>query len=161
MTEVILRKRAARAGEIGLFSVDDEGYDLLAKLPHNRDVGCDIIRRRNPRHHRLAFAILRFVQTHCDLWEGASTERILVALKIATGHVDTFVDKETGQAAYVPRSISFAAMDQTEFSKWFDDACRVIAQRWMPAGSTAESVRAELVELVDGPHAAALGSKIA
>jgi hypothetical protein len=161
MTEVILRKRAARAGEIGLFAVDDDGADLLRKIKDNRDVGADVIQRRNPRHHRLYWACVKFTAMHAPRFEGVSLNKVHVALKLATGFVDTFVDAETGDTCYVPRSTSFAAMDQTEFNAFFDDACRVIACRWMPAGTTAEDVRAELIEMVDGPHAAALGSKIA
>jgi hypothetical protein len=46
-------------------------------------------------------------------------------------------------------------MDQTSFNQFFDDAVRVIADRWMPAGTTPEAVRNELLEMVDGPHALA------
>jgi hypothetical protein len=161
VSEVILRKRAARVGEVGLFSVDDEGYELLAKLPHNRDVGCDVIRRRNPRHHRLFYAILKFVQMHSPMMAEVPIEKLKAAIKIATGFGDTFVDMETGHAVFVPASLSFAATDQDKFGAFFDAACRVIAERWMPDGTTPESVRAELIEMVDGPHAAMLGSKIA
>lgn|SRR5262249_32582663 len=150
MTEIILRKRVARAGEVGLFSVDDEGYEIIAKLPHNRDVGCEVIQRRNPRHHRLFFAILKFVEMHSPVMANVPLDRLRVAVKLATGLVDTFVDHTTGELVSVPRSIAWAAMDQTEFARWFDSACVVISKRWMPEGTTAESVRDELIRMVDG-----------
>lgn len=165
MTEAIFRRRAARAGEVGLFSVDDEGADLLRKLPDSRDVGVVVTRHRNPRHHRLYFAILKFVKMHATnadgepLFEDIDIETIGAAVKIATGHVRTFVDTTSGKTVFVPKSISWSSMDQTKFAEFFDNACGVIARRWMPPGTTTESVRAELLEMVDGPGA--LGSKIA
>jgi hypothetical protein len=159
MTEIILRKRVARAGEIGLFSVDDEGYELISKLKDGRDVGADIVQRRNPRHHRLFFAICKFVQIHSPLMSDQSIEEIKDALKLATGHVTRYVDADTAQTFYVCKSISWSAMDQTAFNQFFDDACRVVANRWMPAGTTPEDVRRELILLVDGPNA--IGERVA
>lgn len=153
MTEIILRKRQARAGEIGMFPVDDEGAELIHKLKDGRDVGADVVQRRNPRHHRLFFAICKFVQMHSPLMGDQSIEEIKDALKLATGHVTRRVDTDTAQTYYVCKSISWAAMDQTAFNQFFDAACNVIARRWMPDGVTPEDVRRELIEMVDGPHA--------
>lgn len=154
MSEIILRYRDARAGERGLFPVDDEGAELLRGLKPNRDVGCDVIQRRNPRHHRLFFAILKFVKEHCERFENATLDQIKDALKLACGLVDRFVDAESGRTFYVLKSISWAAMDQARFNAFFADACHVIATRWMPAGTTAKDVRNELISMVDGPYAA-------
>lgn len=154
MTEAIFRYREARAGERGLFSVDDESAELLNGLKLNRDVGCEVIQRRNPRHHRLFFAILKFVKEHCARFENATLDQIKDALKLACGLVDRFVDGETGKTFYVLKSISWAAMDQARFNAFFADACHVIATRWMPKGTTADSVREELIAMVDGPYAA-------
>jgi hypothetical protein len=159
MSEVILRFRAARAGELGLFPVDDEGADLWQRLKVNRDVGAEVKQRRNPRHHRLFFGMLKFVKEHCETFERASLDQIKDALKLATGLVDTFVDQRTGETYYVLKSISFAAMDQATFSQWFEAATDVIAERWMPAGTTPDDVRKELFRLVDGPQA--IGERVA
>lgn len=136
-----------------LVPVDDEGFDALAKVKEGRDVKVEFTMSRNLRHHRLAFAIFRFIQIHSPTMADASIEQIKTAVKIATGHVGTFVDCQTGQTFYVPKSIAWEAMDQGEFEKFFQDACNVICQRWMPAGSTPEDVWRELIEMVDGPHA--------
>lgn len=154
MTEVILRKTNI-AGRPCLVSVDDEGADLLHKLKDGRDVECGVVQRRNPRHHRLYWAAVKFVSMHCPMFAGVPLNKIHVAIKLATGRVDTFIDATNGKVCYVPRSISFSAMDQTLFNQFFDDAVRVIADRWMPAGTTPEAVRNELLEMVDGPHALA------
>ena len=154
MSEIILRKRGA-----SLVPVDDAGRELLAKLKEGRDVGCSIVQHRNPRHHRLFFAIVKFVQMHAvdaegnSLFEHTDTETLRAAIKLATGLVRTFVDLETGQLVAVPKSISWGAMDQTKFNEFFQQACATICKRWMPPGTTAQSVHDELTRMVDGPHA--------
>lgn len=157
MSEAVFKYRQARAGEQGLFPVDDEGAEVCRKLRLDRDVTCEVIQRRNPRHHRLLFAALNFVKMHCATFEAASIDQIKDALKLATGLADTFVDANTGKTYYVLKSISFAAMDQTRFNTFFDAATEVIASRWMPAGTTSEAVRRELIDLVDGP---AIGQRL-
>jgi hypothetical protein len=142
-----------------LIPVDDEGLEVLAKLKDGRDVLVDVTAPRSVRHHRLFFAICKFVQMHCELFSDASIEEIKDALKLATGLVQRYVSTETAQTYYVCKSISFSAMDQTAFNVFFDAACNVIAGRWMPAGSTADDVRRELIELVDGPQA--VGERVA
>lgn len=159
MTDIILRHREARAGELGLFPVDEQGADVVGKIKTGRDVRADVKQSRHPKHHRLYWQIIKFISMHCPLFENVARDRIHVALKVATGLVDTVINAETGETFYVLRSISWAAMDQTKFEPWFDDACRVIAHRWMPTNTTPESVRAELLALVDGP--AAIGSRVA
>lgn len=155
LDEIIMRKKGAgilpKGG--GLFPVDEQGLELLASLAEERDVGVQIRRRRNPRHHRLYWAILQFVKMHCELFERQSLRMIGNAVKLATGMGETFVDLNTGQHMFVPRSISFASMTQTEFNDFFDVACQVIAQRWMREGTTADDVRRELILMCDGEHA--------
>jgi hypothetical protein len=132
MTEIILKHREARAGEIGLFPVDEQGSDVLFKIKIGKDISADIKQRRNPKHHRLFFAILKFLRLHAPRFDSVPMDKIKDAVKLATGLADTFVDAETGEVYYVLRSISFASMDETEFTRFFDQACMVIANRWMP-----------------------------
>lgn len=154
MTEAIFQRRG-----MSLVPVDDQGRELLEKIKEGREVGCDIVRRRNPRHHRLYWAIVQFVQMHCPRFHDIPLHKIHTMLKLATGLVDTFIDAETGETFYTVRSIAWAAMDQSEFDPWFTEACKVIAHRWMPEGTTPEDVRKELLSMVDGPGA--IGSRVA
>ena len=148
MTTAVFRKRGN-----SLIAVDDEGRELLMKLKDDRDVMVKVTKARSPRHHRLYWALVKFIQMHSPLFEGAPLEKIHVSLKLATGLVDTYVDYQTGKIAYVPRSTSWAAMDETEFSTWFDEAVGIVAQRWMPANTTPKAVRDELILMTDGPQA--------
>lgn len=159
MTEIILKVREARSGELGFFPVDDEGAEVLHKVKTGREVSGDIKQKRHPKHHRLFFAILKFLRLHAERFENMPTDKIKDAVKLATGLADTFIDAETGETYYVLRSISWASMDETEFTRFFDQACLVIANRWMPPNTTAESVRTELLAMIDGPSA--IGSRVA
>lgn len=142
-----------------LVPVDVDGMEALAKLRDGRDVMVEFKQARSPRHHRLFFALIRFAQMHCPIFEGRSTDEVLGAIKLATGHYDTYVDCETGKTLARERSIAFESMDQAEFAQFFENACNVMCKRWMPPGTTAEDVRRELIEMVDGPLA--LGERVA
>lgn len=105
---------------------------------------------RNPGQHRLLFSMLNFVLEHSDMFDNKDTA--LVALKIATGLVDTYVD-EKGRCFFIPRSIAFESLPQDEFAAFFERAIHVIADRWMPAGTTPEDVRGELMAMIEPPQA--------
>lgn len=151
MTAVIMRRvELPIVPNVGLVPVDDQARELLLAIRKNRDVSVDLTTPRNPRHHRLYFQLVNFIGEHCDLFFGAPREDIHLSLKVAAGLVDTKIDLGSRRIITVPRSIAWASMDQTAFRTFFDDATRVVANRWMPAGTTPESVRAELLSMVDG-----------
>lgn len=148
MAKIICRKVGR-----SLVPVDDEAIDALAKVKDGRDVTVEFKMSRNPRHHRLFFAICKFVKLHSEVMDSASIEQIKTAIKLASGHVETFIDCQTGNTVMVPKSIAWEAMDQTEFNQFFDAAVNVICNRWMAPGTASEEVRREIIEMCDGPHA--------
>lgn len=135
-----------RCGDRTLEAVDQQGLDLLASLRANRDVLVEVKQARNPKQHRKLFSILNFIVTHVEQFR--STDQALTGLKIACGLVDTYIDPDTGKAFFTPRSISFSSMDQGGFASFYDRAVYVITNRWMPPGTTEESVRTELEAMV-------------
>ena len=145
MATAIFRKRGR-----AFVPVDQEGLDALSAIRDERDVEITIKQRRNPRQHRLLFALLKFTVEHTDLF--TTTEEALLGLKIACGLVDPYIDAESGKTFFVPRSISFASMEQGDFAAFFDRAIYVITERWMPEGTTPESVRAEIETMVALPN---------
>jgi hypothetical protein len=147
MTKEAFALRAARyKGERGLFATDGAGLDLIAGK--DCEIMVDVRKARNPAHHRLYWAIIRFVQMHSPVMSGFPQERIHIALKIACDLVDRTIDLETGKVVLVPRSIAFESMDQTRFNKFFDDAVEIVTTRWMPPHTTAAAVRAEILDMV-------------
>lgn len=145
MVQAVFRKRGN-----ALVAVDQDGLDILSAIRDGRDVMATVKTPRNPKHHRLLFAALKFVVAHADTFQ--DTENALLALKIACGLVDTYIDADTGKTFFIPRSIAFESMDQLEFNNFFDRAVYVITSRWMPPGTTAESVRKEIEAMVEPLH---------
>ena len=140
MTSAVFRRRRRT-----FVPVDREALELLESVAEERDVVLSIKARRNPKHHRLFFAILKFMVDHCRF---KNIEHAKYAIKIATGEVDTYID-ERGKTFFIPRSISWGAMDQTRFAAFYDRAVFVITTRWMPPGTTEASVRAELDAMIE------------
>jgi hypothetical protein len=120
---------------------------LLARIRANRDVVGEVTQARNPRQHRLLFAMLKFVTEHSDLFP--SPEAALDALKVATGEVDPIIDPLSGKVFWRLRSISFASMPQADFAAFFERACAVIAHRWLPPGTTPAVVRGEIEAMIE------------
>lgn len=108
-------------------------------------VHAELTKPRNPKHHRLVFALLKRI---LDNQDGLQTiPQLLTVLKIKLGWVETIVDAATGRAYYVPESIAFASMDQGEFSVFWRDLCRLVARDYFP-GMDPEQV-AELAEMME------------
>ena len=121
--------------ETGIFTLaknallpgDDNARDILAKLKIGDRVLVKVHRARNPDHHRLAFAVLQKIAGA----KGETVETILTWLKVATGRVD-FVLLPSGKTVACPRSISFSAMSQDEFSRFWKEALPLITEHILP-----------------------------
>lgn len=108
-------------------------------------VHAELTKPRNPKHHRLVFALLQRVLENQD---GLQTiEQLLTIVKIKLGRVDTVVDAASGRAYYVPQSIAFASMDQGEFNVFWKDLCRMVARDYFPHLDPDQV--AELAEMMD------------
>lgn len=132
-----------------LIPSDEQGRELLSAVRDGREVMVTFKPARNIRHHRLLFAMLKLIVERTNKFD--STENALIALKIACGLVDPFIDAHSGKTFFVPRSISFASMPQNDFSAFFDRATYVAIQRWFPPRTSAVELRAE-IELMVAPN---------
>ena len=94
----------------------------------------EIKRTRNPRHHRKLFALLNIVLQNQEHYK--STDHLLGACKLATGHVD-MVRTKRGDVA-IPKSIAFHAMGQDEFEKFYDAAIDWVISDVIPGLSRAD-----------------------
>jgi hypothetical protein len=119
-------------------------------MKDGRDCMVHLSAPRNVRHHKLYWALIRFIREHTDQFAGHDDEIIHTSLKLATGYVKTFIDTETGKAVMVPRSIAFESMDQARFAKFFDAAVAAICWRWLPPGTVPDDVRREVEAMCDG-----------
>ena len=89
---------------------------------------------RNWRFHRKFFALLGItfdnmsdeVRERCNIH---TMDGMLVHLKVALGHYELMVALD-GSPIYEPKSISFAAMDQTEFEKFYQHTLDIVISKY-------------------------------
>lgn len=123
---------------------DDAAAQALQKIPMDKEVAIKIKRPRNIRHHRLFFALLKIVFENQEVYK--SEAALLAAIKIATGHCTPIVLTD-GTRAFIPSSISFAAMDQTQFDAFYERVCTLVCAKIIP-NLSREDLQAEIMTMV-------------
>lgn len=121
---------------------DDESKAALTKIPAGEYMTAEIKRPRNPKRHRMFFALLDVVWSNLpeDMHQRYPTiERLRWELKVQTGFFDLH---ETLRGVQVPivHSMSFAAMDDVEFELFFQKAMAVCRKYFLP-GVTEKELR--------------------
>jgi hypothetical protein len=105
--------------------LDYESLEELNKLPVGRPLHVEVKQPRNAAHSRLYWALCHRIADA----RGVTAENISDVLKIATGHFNLVRTKSYGDI-HVPKSISFAKMDQTEFRTFFERCVLVVYEEW-------------------------------
>lgn len=108
----------------GFGAVDDAGKEILRKIKLGKMVRCEITQPRNIQHHRKFFALLNTVWAAAGDWP--TVDDLLVELKIKLGITKDVVIRESGEVVKIVGSISFAAMDQIEFEKFYESAIQAL-----------------------------------
>lgn len=103
----------------------DESVCALMQLPFNKTFKAEVKHPRNPAFHRLYFALCSRIADGI----GSDTEIISTVFKFATGMYETIQTKSYGEIK-VPKSISFAKMDNTSFREFFDKCLEVAFSQW-------------------------------
>jgi len=115
----------------------------------------DLRKARNPDHHRKGFALITLI---FDSQEKYSTmEDMLTELKLLCGWYVEHV-RTSGELVYIPKSISFADMDQLEFETFYD---RVLDLAIGPHFNLGKPAIEFLGEDYDGRKAKARATKLA
>ncbi|MCW5615871.1 MAG: DUF1367 family protein [Rhodocyclaceae bacterium] len=121
--KVILRK------DLNCFRpVCDQGEQTLRRMAPGQLVMVNFTFPRNVGHHRKFFAMLDIVLKNQEHFK--STDQLLDALKIAIGHTTTVkVKRGTFE---IPKSISFAKMDQAQFDNFYKRAVDFVLAEVIP-----------------------------
>ncbi len=127
-----------------LVAADPVGFEQLEAMRDGEYVTAKLTRTRNPGHHRKFFALLKIVFDAQERF--ATMEQLLNFVKIATGHCD-IMEIIKGKPIYVPRSISFAKMDQTAFSQFWDKVVHLIVTKILP-GVDSKDLEAQVMEIL-------------
>lgn len=127
-----------------LIPIDDEGRDILAGIGQGEIVKAKISKPRNPQHHRKFFSMIQLVFENQERFP--TIDHLLTAVKIEAGwYHDVAIDLE-GRLVYVPKSISFAKMDQAEFNQFYSKAIAAVC-RLLP-NMNAEDLQEEVMSYV-------------
>lgn len=107
----------------------DSDYDEKQRLRIGSVVNCTISQKRNYEHHKKFFALVRLTFQNLpehlqQMLNIRSEEDMLTCLKLDLGYATT-IWYGTRQVV-VPKSISFAQMDQTEFERFYDRAIDMV-----------------------------------
>ncbi len=125
--------------------VNSQADDVLAKIKLGDVAAVEVRKPRNLGHHRLYWALCTLVADNMD--GDYSAEIVSDVLKIRAGHV-TAVKTAKGEI-FLPKSISFSALDQIAFNDFFDRVLRVVVSDILP-GLDSEILRAEVQSIVEG-----------
>lgn len=110
----------------GLRCVNGVEADKLDTIM-GREVMAKVSQPRNIRFHRKYFALLGAALSLIDV--DYTPEQFRALCTVGAGYCD-FVEGESGLVA-VPRSISFAQMDETTFERLYQDTLTFICKRWI------------------------------
>lgn len=112
---------------------DDRAREIMSALKIGDKVLLNVHKARWPEHHRLAFAVMQRIADA----KGVPVETVLTWLKVATGRVD-FIQMPNGKVVAAPQSISFSAMSQDDFQRFWDECWLHISERILPNVSKDE-----------------------
>lgn len=129
----------------GLVPASDEARNELRPVKLGTVLRCKIHRMRNSAHHRKFFALLNTVWAACDQWP--SVDALLTDLKFRLRHTDDVLLVSTGEIVRIPRSISFSAMDQSEFDEFYARALRELCE--MAGGIEESALRQAVLEQLE------------
>ncbi len=97
---------------------DDSGAEAMRKIGDGELVKVSWSRPRNIRFLRKFFAMLQIILANQEHYK--TTDELLNVCKLRIGHI-TVVQTQQGEERW-PKSISFAAMDESEFSAFYNRA---------------------------------------
>ena len=129
-----------------LVPFDERGVELLHGLPEGKAVMVTIDKPRNPRQHRLYWALVKILHDNCIEFENSDPDDISRQLKIDCGAVDWFVHKPSGTKFGSPKSLKFESMAQDTFKRFLDRAIYVVCTQYLP-GLAIEATRRQIEDM--------------
>jgi hypothetical protein len=124
MKDLILRRSGDK-----LVPVTEWDREALLEIPEGRDLTVKVSRTRSAKQHRLFWALMQIVVDNHPFY--LRSEQLVEWLKIRLGYVDEIMFHD-GSIMTKVSSISFAAMGQEGFQKFFNLALYVIITEVVP-----------------------------
>ena len=112
----------------GLVPADESSAEMLKAWAPGEVIRIKASRMRNGRNHRRFMKLLQVCADNLD--SPVTVDQLLFCVKLATGHCDEVI-LPSGEVQYVPRSISFARMDEPEFRQFYSNASKYLCANWL------------------------------
>lgn len=124
--------RVTFQGLVPLYSSDSDQY---SRLKQGSVVKCKVANPRNYKHHKKFFALLRLTFDNLPIhlaerWQIHTEEDMLKRFKRDLGHYTSSTNVH-GEREIEYKSISFAAMEQYEFEKFYTNAINLVLYRYL------------------------------
>ena len=142
--EILLRKRAAKAGEIGLFLETPVFEEEWNSIPRDVDVRAELSVPSTLKYMRFFRALCGLLAQNCDWLNGDpefAKEQLLLECRHATYHHDKLRGK-TEIKAKTTRNLS-----ADQWIRLLGRAKFAVEQKFLP-GTPASSVKAEIEEML-------------
>lgn len=133
-----------------LVPANTQSLEDLRRLPADKWLLNELRMPRNVKHHRKFMAVLQAVYPHQDMWPTFNSFR--KAFVAALGHGEVVTAKD-GRKFIDANSISFAAMDQTEFDQFYQRAIDFVLTKILP-GVDSRDLEREVQDILEGRRAA-------
>jgi hypothetical protein len=145
MSEALLIKRSVGQA-VYLAPSDDNATVIVRALKDGETVHCKIRRPRNPKHHRLAMALLQLCFEHWGRDKFATYDGMYDDIKFKTGHFDIY-EMPNGRAVIKFRSLAWEKMDQNSFRQWWDKLLDLVHKEIIP-GVGKKEFEAEVYAMI-------------
>lgn len=109
----------------GFEPADEPSMELWKKYKQGEVYRGDIVKPRSYQHHKLCFALLNLTYANQDRW--SSFENFRKAVAIAAGHTEELLTVH-GEIIRLPKSLSYDALDEVEFTQVFGAMMTVCAE---------------------------------
>jgi len=104
-----------------------DSVEAWEKLHRGAEYTVEVKQARNPRFHRLAFALIKAMYESQERF--TNMEAFRTELKLQCGSYDHYV-RHTGEIVYMPHSWSFADMDDIEFHEIYEKLLDIASARF-------------------------------
>jgi len=125
----------------GLMPVYDSDLENYSKIALNEEFEIEYTKKRNVKFHRLYFSLLKLAFENQQDYRNLNDMRRDIT--ITSGYYDEIVNKMTGEVYKVAKSISFANMENTEFSELYEKTKDTIS-KWL--GISDENIENEIMQ---------------
>lgn len=129
----------------GLAPADDAAAAVLRRIDLGTVMLADVRRPRNLSAHRRWWALVNMIYANSDIYPSPDVAHC--HLKLLAGCADAVALKGTGEIVMVPKSMSFSAMDETEFQAVWQRAVKAVVERIL-VGVTEPEIEREILNLI-------------